>query len=183
MIADRVGMELANLHPRPPALRIFDAGIGDAGGEFASELGTNPGVLGVFNINFASGSLACPVAPSDTNFGAAFVYGSGPQSPTNSYDIPAGQPDSAWKVPVTEAFCDSYPLAVAGGPSGFGVLIYLSLLQPTRFCQVIVADQRAGGARRPVPIGHAGSAGSAGSAGAGGAASGSSRWRRAPRSG
>jgi hypothetical protein len=96
--------------------------IGDAGGEFASELGTNPGVLGVFNINFASGNLACPVAPSDTNFGAAFVYGSGPQSPTNSYDIPPGQSDSAWKVPVTEAFCDSYPLAVAGGPSGFGVL-------------------------------------------------------------
>ena len=96
--------------------------IGDAGGEFASELGTDPGVLGVFNINFAGGSLACPVAPSDTNFGAAFVYGSGPQSPTNSYDIPPGQSDSAWKVPVMEAFCDSYPLAVVGGPSGFGVL-------------------------------------------------------------
>ena len=28
-IAQRVGMELANIHPRPPALRLFDAGIGD----------------------------------------------------------------------------------------------------------------------------------------------------------
>jgi len=29
VIAHRVGMELANLHPRPPALRVFDAGMGD----------------------------------------------------------------------------------------------------------------------------------------------------------
>ena len=29
VVADRVSQELANLHPRPPALRIFDAGIGD----------------------------------------------------------------------------------------------------------------------------------------------------------
>jgi hypothetical protein len=29
VIAQRVGMELANIHPRPPAVRIFDAGVGD----------------------------------------------------------------------------------------------------------------------------------------------------------
>ena len=29
VIAQRVGLELANLHPRPPALRLFDAGTGD----------------------------------------------------------------------------------------------------------------------------------------------------------
>jgi hypothetical protein len=29
VIANRVSLELANLHPRPPALRIFDAGVGD----------------------------------------------------------------------------------------------------------------------------------------------------------
>ena len=29
VIADRVGLELANIHPRPPALRMFDAGMGD----------------------------------------------------------------------------------------------------------------------------------------------------------
>ena len=29
MIARRVGMELAHIHPRPPAIRVFDAGMGD----------------------------------------------------------------------------------------------------------------------------------------------------------
>jgi hypothetical protein len=29
VIAQRVGMELANIHPRPPAVRLFDAGMGD----------------------------------------------------------------------------------------------------------------------------------------------------------
>jgi hypothetical protein len=29
VIAERVAMELANIHPRPPALRLFDAGMGD----------------------------------------------------------------------------------------------------------------------------------------------------------
>ena len=29
VIAERVGLELSQLHPRPPALRVFDAGMGD----------------------------------------------------------------------------------------------------------------------------------------------------------
>jgi SAM-dependent methyltransferase len=29
VVADRVSLELANIHPRPPALRLFDAGVGD----------------------------------------------------------------------------------------------------------------------------------------------------------
>ena len=29
VVARRVGMELAHLHPRPPAVRVFDAGMGD----------------------------------------------------------------------------------------------------------------------------------------------------------
>ena len=29
MVARRVGMELAHIHPRPPAIRVFDAGMGD----------------------------------------------------------------------------------------------------------------------------------------------------------
>src|SRR5215468_2171643 len=29
VIANRVGLELANIHPRPPAVRAFDAGVGD----------------------------------------------------------------------------------------------------------------------------------------------------------
>ena len=30
VIADRVGMELSNIHQQPPAVRVFDAGMGDA---------------------------------------------------------------------------------------------------------------------------------------------------------
>ena len=29
VVAQRVGLELANIHPRPPAVRLFDAGVGD----------------------------------------------------------------------------------------------------------------------------------------------------------
>jgi hypothetical protein len=29
VVAERVGMELASIHPRPPAVRVFDAGVGD----------------------------------------------------------------------------------------------------------------------------------------------------------
>jgi hypothetical protein len=29
VVAQRISMELANLHPRPPAVRVFDAGVGD----------------------------------------------------------------------------------------------------------------------------------------------------------
>ncbi len=29
VVADRVSAELANIHPRPPAVRVFDAGVGD----------------------------------------------------------------------------------------------------------------------------------------------------------
>ncbi len=29
VVANRVGLELANIHPRPPAVRLFDAGVGD----------------------------------------------------------------------------------------------------------------------------------------------------------
>ena len=29
VVASRVGLELANIHPRPPAVRLFDAGVGD----------------------------------------------------------------------------------------------------------------------------------------------------------
>jgi hypothetical protein len=29
VVADRVALELASIHPRPPALRVFDAGVGD----------------------------------------------------------------------------------------------------------------------------------------------------------
>lgn len=95
--------------------------IGNAGGQFASQQGASPAVIGVFNTDFTNGPLGCTGAGT-ASFGTAFAYGSGFQSPTNSYDISPGSPDSAWMVPVTQADCDvEYP-AVGGGPSGFGVL-------------------------------------------------------------
>ncbi len=38
VVAQRVGLELANVHPRPPALRVFDAGVGDHVGHGGSSL-------------------------------------------------------------------------------------------------------------------------------------------------
>ena len=93
--------------------------IGNAHGEFASQLGANPGILGIFETDFSNGPLGCS---SNPEFGTAFVYGSGVQSATNSYDISPGHANSAWKVPVTLADCGVEFPAVAGGPSGFGVL-------------------------------------------------------------
>src|SRR6201991_4894668 len=29
VVAERIGLELSSIHPRPPALRVFDAGVGD----------------------------------------------------------------------------------------------------------------------------------------------------------
>ena len=89
-----------------------------AGSQYASQLGTNPGVLGIFSTLFSNGPLAC--APGD---GTAYVYGSGDQSASNSYDSssPAGA-GSAWKVLTAQADCNVDNFAVAGGPSGFGVL-------------------------------------------------------------
>jgi hypothetical protein len=91
--------------------------ISNAGGRFASQLGATPGVLGIFNTGFGNGPLAC--APGS---GTAYAYGSGEQSASNSYDISPGLAKSAWKVPVAQADCNVNEAAVAGGPSGFGVL-------------------------------------------------------------
>jgi hypothetical protein len=88
-----------------------------SGSEFASQLGSNPGVLGVFPTINSNGPLGC-----SQSFGTAYAYGSGAQSSTNNYNISPGHPDSAWKVAISQADCDvEYP-AVDGGPSGFGVL-------------------------------------------------------------
>ena len=92
--------------------------ITNGGGAFASTLGSDPGVLGIFNTLFSNGPLGC----SPQSFGTAFAYGSGLQSATNNYNISPGQPDSAWKVAAQQAACNvEYP-AVGGGPSGFGVI-------------------------------------------------------------
>ncbi len=86
-------------------------------GQFASQLGANAGVMGVFESLFSNGPLGCAAS-----FGTAFVYGSGNQSSTNNYNISPGTAGSAWKVALTQADCSTEYPAVAGGPSGFGVL-------------------------------------------------------------
>jgi hypothetical protein len=96
--------------------------ISNAGGQFASNLGSGAGVLGVFNTDFSSGPLGCP-GSGTAAFGLAFAYGSGAQAAANNYNVSPGSAGSAWRTPVTQAACDvEYP-AVAGGPSGLGVLM------------------------------------------------------------
>ncbi len=89
--------------------------------QFASQQGAAPGVLGVFFTNFTNGPLGCSDAQT-VPFGTAYAYGSGTQSSTNNYNISPGEPNSAWKVAVSQADCNVEYFAVAGGPSGFGTL-------------------------------------------------------------
>jgi hypothetical protein len=87
-------------------------------GHFASiSAGPLSGVMGVFDSLFTNGPLGCA-----QSFGSAYVYGAGAQSATNNYNISPGQPNSAWRVPLTQADCDVEYSAVGGGPSGFGIL-------------------------------------------------------------
>ena len=102
----------AELEPNPNPDQI-----GNAGGAFASQSGASAGVLGIFNTNFTNGPLGCA-----ESFGTAYTYGSGAQSPTNNYNISPGNLNSAWKVPIAQADCNAEYPAVAGGPSGFGVI-------------------------------------------------------------
>jgi hypothetical protein len=95
--------------------------VGNGGGQFASELSPNPGVLGIFFTDFTNGPLGCSSAKT-VPFGTAYAYASGAQSSTNNYNIPPGSPNSAWKVAVALADCNVEYFAVDGGPSGFGVL-------------------------------------------------------------
>lgn len=87
-------------------------------GHFASiSSGPNGGVMGVFDSLDTNGPLGCA-----DGFGAAYVYGSGNQSASNDYNVSPGQPNTAWRVPVTQADCNLEYTAVGGGPSGFGIL-------------------------------------------------------------
>jgi hypothetical protein len=89
--------------------------LGNLGGVVASQLGTNPGVLAVYSALGAPGPAGC-------TFNTAYAYGSGPQEAKNSYDIAPGKPNSAWKVGLSPGGCEVDNPAVAGGPSGFGVV-------------------------------------------------------------
>jgi len=89
--------------------------LGNPGGSFASELAPTPGVLGVYE---TLGKPGCASGSFDT----AFVYGSGDQSATNSYNISPGEEHSAWKVALSPGDCEAEYATVGGGPSGLGVV-------------------------------------------------------------
>jgi hypothetical protein len=96
----------------------------NSGGQIASQLGANPGVLALYATSFDQtqpGPFMCSNLQT-VPFGTAFAYGSGTQSPTNDYNISPGSPNSAWKLDATQADCNVDYAAVAGGPSGFGVI-------------------------------------------------------------
>ncbi len=93
--------------------------VTNGGGMVAAQAGAHPGVLGIYSTLFSNGPFACPTnAPN----GFAFAYGSGNQSAGNSYNISPGSPASAWRLAATQGDCGVENPAVAGGPSGFGVL-------------------------------------------------------------
>jgi len=94
---------------------------GNGGGQFASQQGSSPGVLGVVMTDNTNGPLGCSNA-STVPFGTAYVYGSGAESGTNDYNIAPGAADSAWRNALALADCNVEYFAVDGGPSGFGVL-------------------------------------------------------------
>jgi hypothetical protein len=89
--------------------------------EITSESGQNPGILAVELTHHAAGPFGCSAGD---NLSDVYMYGSGLQSATNNYNVSPGQPDSAWKVPATEIpnECPAGPAAIAGGPSGFGLV-------------------------------------------------------------
>lgn len=95
--------------------------ISNAGGQFASQTGANPGVMGIFNTDFTNGPLGCSNGQT-VPFGTAYAFASGNQSASNNYNISPGTANSAWKVPVTQADCNVEYSALAGGPSGFGLV-------------------------------------------------------------
>lgn len=94
--------------------------VTNGGGQFASQAGANPGVLGVFSTLFSDGGpFSCP---SNLPDGFAFAYGAGNQGATNDYNASPGSPGSAWRGPAQQGECGVERLAVAGGPAGFGIL-------------------------------------------------------------
>jgi hypothetical protein len=95
--------------------------VGNAGGEYASEQGAASSVLAVFNTDFTNGPLGCSDAKT-VPFGTAYAYASGTQSASNNYNLSPGQANSAWRVPISQLDCNVDSPAVAGGPSGFGVV-------------------------------------------------------------
>jgi hypothetical protein len=86
-------------------------------GQFAAQAGSHPGVLGVFSDLGGNAPYQC--ADHDN---IPYVYGSGNQSASNSYNVSPGAPGSAWRLPLSFGVCNAHNPAVGGGPSGFGIV-------------------------------------------------------------
>jgi hypothetical protein len=95
--------------------------LGNGGVQYASQGGSDAGVLGIFATDFTDGPFGCSGAQT-VPFGFAYAFGIGAQSATNDYNISPGPADSAWKLAATQGDCNVEDEAVDGGASGFGVL-------------------------------------------------------------
>jgi hypothetical protein len=92
---------------------------GQAGDSYASiTSGPGAGVLGIYIVS--SSQTECKGEGFENQL--AFVFGEGLQSAGNSYAISPKKAKSAWRTELTHADCEISNPAVAGGPSGFGVV-------------------------------------------------------------
>jgi hypothetical protein len=95
--------------------------VSNTDGSIAASSDPDLGVLAVYSTQQTTGTLGC----HGDGEGLGFVYGSGLQSPANSYSISPGQPGSAWQAPVARAECNldaPYSTATGGGLSDLGII-------------------------------------------------------------
>jgi hypothetical protein len=86
--------------------------VSNTDGSIAASSEPQVGVLAVYSTQAATGALGC----RGDGEGLGFIYGSGLQSPTNSYSVSPGQPGSAWQAPVARAECNlDAPFSTAAG--------------------------------------------------------------------
>ena len=92
---------------------------GQAGDSYASVTsGPDAGILGIYIVS--SSQTECKGEGFENQL--AFVFGEGLQSAGHSYAVSPKKANSAWKTELTHADCEVSNPAVAGGPSGFGVV-------------------------------------------------------------
>jgi hypothetical protein len=119
------GCSFATLQTPGSADPVGNFGFGQFVAQVATASGANPGVLGLYATSTATGPFACTLDPPDgDNFSDAYTYASGLESATDDYNIPVGQPDSAWKVAATQvpSECPIQESVIGAGPSGAGLL-------------------------------------------------------------
>jgi hypothetical protein len=116
--------------------------VGNGGGQVATQGGNSPGVLGIYSTDNTNGPFGCSNAQT-VPFGTAFAFGTGSQlAGSNDYNISPGTPGSAWRTALAQGDCNVEFYAVAGGPSGFGVLEDDDLTGTTVYHAFDAATQR-----------------------------------------